>query len=71
MRTFDDCMLFLPPQGKAQSFYEHAMQRQAGFATQQRVKRIEKRDNGVRVHYAVGGATLYEDFDSVVVTVPS
>ena len=69
--AFDDCMLFLPPQGKAQSFYEHAMQRQAGFATQQRVKRIEKQDNGVRVHYAVGGATLYEDFDSVVVTVPS
>lgn len=25
----------------------------------------------MRVHYAVGGATLYEDFDSVVVTVPS
>ncbi|WP_260952977.1 flavin monoamine oxidase family protein [Serratia marcescens] len=73
VRTFDDCMLFLPPQGKALSFYEHAMQRQAGFGTQQRVKRIEKRENGIRVHYTVGADTAmaYEDFDSVVVTVPS
>lgn len=72
VRTFDDCMMFLPVPERGSSLYEHFRARLGGLNTSTTVKRLERTATGINVFYStLGGPVRSQEFDSVVMTVPS
>lgn len=78
LAALDECLLFKKPAETAASFYEHCLERPDGLLTDTSVTRLKKLDNQkTRVyfnrHHSQPERTQeqYEDFDSVIVTLPS
>ena len=74
VKTFDDCMLFLPvPERDNMSFYDYCIQRKGGLITSAKAIRLEKQSNGQnRVYFTTANQqTESLDFDSLIITVPS
>ncbi|KPA88327.1 flavin monoamine oxidase family protein [Pseudomonas sp. RHF3.3-3] len=76
--ALDECMLFLDIDKPGSSFFDHCKQRGAGFSSQSRVTGLSKLTNQkIRVHYERQWSdpqrrlSCHEDFDSVVLTLPS
>jgi len=76
--ALDECLLFMPVEGRGLSFYEHCRQRGAGLATQAQVNGLSKLPNQqIRVDYAwqwndpQRRELRSEVFDSVILTLPS
>ncbi|NMX72739.1 FAD-dependent oxidoreductase [Pseudomonas sp. WS 5532] len=78
LAALDECLLFMETNVNGQSFYDHSRQRGAGFLTDSSVTRLTKLENGqIRVTYdwrassATGKTERHEDFDAVIMTLPS
>ncbi len=78
LAALDECLLFMETNVNGQSFYDHSRQRGAGFLTDSSLTRLTKRENGqIRVTYdwhatsATGKTERHEDFDAVIMTLPS
>lgn len=75
IRCLDDCMLFLPVPETQQSFYDFCMQAKTSrLMMSHSVVGLDKQPSGqIRVRYdnTQASTTAEEDFDAVLVTVPS
>lgn len=73
VKSFDDCMLFLPLPGTSESLYDHLKKSSSGLLTSTTVNGLEKLSDGAtRITYAhSNGVTGHADFDAVVMTIPS
>lgn len=76
--ALDECMLFLDIDQPGSSFFDHCRQRGTGLASQSRVTGLSKLANQkIRVHYERQWSdpqrrlSCHDDFDSVVLTLPS
>lgn len=73
-----ECLLFMSLPETGHSVYEHSLEKTNGLLTDSPVKKLEKLKSGkTRVHYEWNSSnpkkteTCYEDFDSVIMTLPS
>lgn len=78
LAALDECLLFMATKANGESFYDHCRQRDTGFLTDSSVTQLTKLDNGqIRVTYdwnasnPAGKAEHQEDFDAVIMTLPS
>ena len=78
LAALDESLLFMAAKVDAPSFYDHCRQRGAGFQTNTSVTRLHKLENGqTRVTYnwnvssPTGKIERHEDFDAVIMTLPS
>lgn len=78
LAAMDECLLFTPAKTNGPSFYNHCLKRGAGFLTDSSVTRLTKLENGqIRVTYdwsassPSGKSERHEDFDAVIMTLPS
>ncbi|WAH60049.1 NAD(P)/FAD-dependent oxidoreductase [Pseudomonas silvicola] len=78
LAALDECLLFMGIGVDSLSFYDHSLQRGAGFLTDSRVTALTKLANGqTRVDYTWQASRSESsqgrtgDFDSVIVTLPS
>lgn len=78
LAALNECLLFLKPAETEKSFYEHCLERPTGLLTDSSVTRITKLGNQqTRVYYNWNHSQperaqeRYEDFDSVILTLPS
>lgn len=78
LAALDECLLFMPLDEARPSFYEHSLERGAGLLMNSRVTKLSKQANGMtRVEYEAhnddsnGKQLIAEDFDSVILTLPS
>lgn len=78
LTALDECLLFMETKVDGLSFFDHCRQRGAGFLTDTSVTRLSKLENGqIRVTYdwnassPTGKSERYEDFDAVIMTLPS
>lgn len=78
LAALDECLLFTPTKAHGPSFYDHCRQRGEGFLTDSSVTRLTKLDDGkIRVTYdwnasnPSGKSERYQDFDAVIMTLPS
>ncbi len=78
LAALDECLLFTPAEANGSSFYDHCRQRGEGFLTDTSVTRLTKLENGqIRVAYdwnvssPTGKSERHEDFDAVIMTLPS
>lgn len=78
LAALDECLLFMGTRVSGSSFYDHCMQRKAGFVTDASVNRLTKLENGqTRVTYELNTSSptakseRQEDFDAVIMTLPS
>ncbi|EIK98296.1 amine oxidase [Pseudomonas sp. M47T1] len=76
--AMDECLMFMGAEQGALSFYDHCLARGAGLLTDSRVTGLTKLENGkTRVHFdwhvtnPNASQVRTEDFDSVIVTLPS
>lgn len=78
LAALDECLLFMDIEGTGKSLYSHCLNRHNGLLTDSSVTGLSKLPDGtVRVRYQWNvsnphsSITLSEDFDSVIVTLPS
>lgn len=78
LAAMDECLLFMEIDGIGKSFYQHCLDRGEGLITDSPVTKITKLENQkTRVHFDWNASkpgtmqALSEDFDSVIVTLPS
>lgn len=78
LAALNECLLFLKPAEMEQSLYEHCLERPKGLLTDSSVTKLTKLGNQqTRVHYIWNHSQpehsqeRYEDFDSVILTLPS
>ncbi|MDD2046317.1 flavin monoamine oxidase family protein [Pseudomonas putida] len=78
LAALDECLLFMSIDGTGRSLYSHCLKRENGLLTDSSVTGLSKLPDGkVRVQYQwnvsnpASTTTLSEDFDSVIVTLPS
>lgn len=78
LAALDECLLFMPPKLGELSIYDHCKEKGAGFLTDTSVKGLIKLENGqIRVMYdwnvsnPTGKSERHEDFDAVIMTLPS
>ncbi|MFK8328997.1 flavin monoamine oxidase family protein [Pseudomonas sp. BJa5] len=78
LAALDECLLFMEIEGVGTSLYNHCLARSDGLLTDSSVCGLSKQPNGkVRVQYrwnvsrSGSTTTMSEDFDSVIVTLPS
>ncbi|MQU07885.1 flavin monoamine oxidase family protein [Pseudomonas helleri] len=78
LAALDECLMFTQTSVNGLSFYDHCRNRGAGFLTDTSVTRLTKLDSGqLRVTYdwkvssSEEKSERHEDFDSVIMTLPS
>ena len=78
LAALDECLLFTSAKASGPSFYDHCRLRGEGFLTDTSVTRLTKLENGqIRVSYdwnassPSGKSERHEDFDAVIMTLPS
>ena len=78
LTALDECLMFTQISVNGLSFYDHCRSRGEGFLTDTSVTRITKLESGqIRVTYdwnvssSKGTSERYEDFDAVIMTLPS
>lgn len=78
LAALDECLMFTQTSATGQSFYDHCRSRGAGFLTDAAVTRLTKLETGqIRVTYdwnvssSGGKSERCEDFDAVILTLPS
>lgn len=78
LASLDECLLYESISKDQPSFYDHSMERKTGLFMDSRVKKIEKlSDKSINVEFqwqcSKEGSPIYlnQNFDSVIVTVPS
>ncbi|WP_026013956.1 flavin monoamine oxidase family protein [Pseudomonas psychrophila] len=78
LAALDECLMFTQISVNGLSFYDHCRSRGEGFLTDTSVTRITKLESGqIRVTYdwnvsrSKGTSERYEDFDAVIMTLPS
>ncbi|QGW76372.1 FAD-dependent oxidoreductase [Pseudomonas alkylphenolica] len=78
LAALDECLLFMGIDGTGKSLYSHCLDSQNGLLTDSPVTGLSKLPDGkIRVQYQWNASnphsttTLSEDFDSVIVTLPS
>ena len=78
LATLDECLLFMKTDETGKSFYEHSIERGAGFLTDSSVTKLKKLDNQkTRVYFNWKSSRpeqteeLFDDFDSVIMPLPS
>ncbi|MDR6714806.1 tryptophan 2-monooxygenase [Pseudomonas hunanensis] len=78
LAALDECLLFMPIEEKGGSLYSHLVERSQGLLTDSSVYGIRKlKDGRIKVDYRWRNSrpeealTLSEDFDAVVMTLPS
>jgi tryptophan 2-monooxygenase len=78
LAALDECLLFIKTDVTGKSFYDHSLERSDAFLTDSSVTKLEKLDNKkIRVYYNWNvsdpeqAQEQYDDFDSVIMTLPS
>lgn len=78
LAALDECLLFLKTAETGKSFYDHCSERGSGLLTDSSVTKLKKLpDQKIRVYYnwkhsqAEHSQEQFEDFDSVIMTLPS
>lgn len=76
--ALDECLLFMPIDQAHPSFYQHCLERGAGLMMDTSVKKLQRMSNGktrVQCHWNASDTEhqemLEDDFDSVILTLPS
>jgi len=78
LAALDECLLFMNTDSAHTSFYEHCLERGDGFFTDSSVNKLKKLDDQkIRVYYTwkfsqpSQSQELFNDFDAVIMTLPS
>jgi len=78
LAALDECLLFMPIETTGPSFYQHGLESGSGLLTDSRVTKLKKLENGkTRVHFQWCASDKSrteersDDFDSVILTLPS
>jgi tryptophan 2-monooxygenase len=76
LAALDECLLYMPIDETRSSFYQHSLEREAGLLMNSRVTKLSKQANGrtrvhVESHTGDSNCSRFDDFDSVILTLPS